>query len=251
MAMRKLIYRIREAAPNWVEQELRVYGPANDLDAFCARAVTGSFAAAARPKDQASFLFDRACPRRGNERKIDEPRVAMLHRFVRSNVEALFDLETGWKHPTNFYTQRLVREWPTLSFSVAVSEDMGNFGGVIVGIQGEVTDLVWPQGRLREQRRRVRSLLSRWRKLTTSGRPWILTIPPVFRKQVRFPVDGVFTDEYAFGLYLQDEKDVRALLRTRKVTGVWHRGPRGQLRRVTLRELRRAPRRASEPLPKK
>ena len=56
--------------------------------------------------------------------------------------------------------------WPELSFACSVNEDMGTFGGIVMVLDGEVTNLVRDYGTRKYKRRRhaphVRASLKRW-----------------------------------------------------------------------------------------
>lgn len=223
--------------PNWVDQDLFVIGPAVDLDRFCKRAVTGKFGRARTWREEPAFRFDRACPLRGKEKRIDEHQSAILYRYVRSLTAAYFQLQTSWSYSEHFFLTRLPRDWPTLQFCCAVNEDMGNFGGVLAGIDGNVTDLVSAPSDVRAQRKRVRGLLREWRRIALQDRPWMVQIPLRYARRVTYGVDAVFKDEYANILYLRSERDVRRLVRRRKAALVLRKGARGVWTKV--RELSR------------
>jgi hypothetical protein len=215
--------------PNWVDQDLFVIGPPSDLERFCERGVTGTFGRARKSwRDEPTFRFDRACPLCGTEKRLDEHRSAILYRYVRSHTEAYFQLQTSWSYPEHFYLTRLTRDWPTLQFCCAVNEDMGNFGGVVAGIDGNITDLVSAPNDVRAQRKLVRQLMREWRRVASRDRPWMVQLPLRYIQRVQYGVDAVFEDEYANVLYLKSERDVRRLVRGRKSAVVYGRGARGK-----------------------
>lgn len=219
--------------PNWVDQDFFVIGPPSDLETFCERAVTGTFGRARRSwRDEPTFRFDRACPLRGKEKRLDQHRSAILYRYVRSQTEAYFHLQTSWSYPEHFYLTRFAKEWPTLQFCCAVNEDMGNFGGVLASIDGNVIDLVSAPNDVPAQRKLVRRLLREWRSVTTRDRPWVVQLPLRYIQRVQYGVDAAFEDEYTNVLYLKSERDVRRLVRRRKSAAVYRRGARGKWKKA-------------------
>jgi hypothetical protein len=94
----------------------------------------------------------------------------------RTRTEAFFGMRTSWDYPAAFYA-RLPEHWPTLTFFGAINEDMGQCGGVIVVLNGEVHDLVRdyaPAYNRRQHRRDVRAILTRLAVVLVEGRPWRL-----------------------------------------------------------------------------
>ena len=86
--------------------------------------------------------FTRLCPLKNRERKdtYTHPSGVVLTHF-RTRTQATFSMITSWDYPAEFYA-RLTKHWPSLSFICSVNEDMGQFGGVLMVLDGEVVNLV-------------------------------------------------------------------------------------------------------------
>jgi len=121
--------------------------------------------------------------------------------------------------------------------SVSLHHNMQNFGGLVAGIDGVVTDLVrgftdlfvgarLPYNR-RAHVRRVRALNARWSRLALEGRPFLVMLPPSARRRVRYDVDATL-DQGGTDLYLRTEAECRRLLRRRRHALVWRRSPRNE-----------------------
>ncbi len=61
--------------------------------------------------------------------------------MYRTRTQAFFSMITSWDYPAEFYA-RLALHWPTLAFACSVNEEMGSFGGIVIGVNGEATNLV-------------------------------------------------------------------------------------------------------------
>lgn len=220
--------------PNWVDQEFVVVGPREDLDRFCGLAVTGNFRADHTLDDEPTFHFDRVCPiTTADERDYaDEPRTAVLFQFLRSRTQASFSMQSSWTFPEHFYKTRLLRDWPTLQFCCAINEDMGQFQGLMAGIDGVVTDHVEsaeaPYDR-RRYLRRIRALKRRWAGVERAGRPWVVVLPVRFRARAQYAADATF-DVYGHMFHLPTEAEVRPLVRGRVAVRVYRRSKAGHLR---------------------
>ena len=123
--------------PNWIEQELHVVGSKSDVDRF----VRTGFSRQA--KDRIDDLLDlrRLCPLKRGEPKstyTHDSAVVLLH--FRTRTQAFFSMMTGWDYPAEFYA-RLAIHWPSLAFACTVNGEMGDFGGIIVVLDGKVVNL--------------------------------------------------------------------------------------------------------------
>jgi hypothetical protein len=222
--------------PNWVDQELVVMGPRDELDRFCALAVAGNFRADHSLDDEPTFHFDRVCPITEADARDyeDEHRNAFLLTFLRSHTQASFAMQSSWMYPEHFYRIRLPRDWPALQFCCAVKEEMGQFQGLIAGIGGAVTDLVestdTPYDR-RRHLRRCRTLKRRWAEVERAGRPWVALLPLRFRTRARYAADATF-DVYGHTFHLPSETEVRRFVRGRAAVRVYRSTRTGNLREV-------------------
>jgi hypothetical protein len=160
--------------PNWVAQNLFAVGPKSIVDRFvrvgfkrCRRDACGC--------GDDELIFTRLCPLKRSERKIaysHDSGVVLAH--YRTRTQACFWLITSWDYPAEFYA-RLPKGWPGLTFACAVNEDMGQFGGVIVVIDGEVHNLVRDYDSDYDRpghRREVRAVLKRYFAFLVRDRAW-------------------------------------------------------------------------------
>jgi len=219
--------------PNWVEQNLHVIGPKHEIDRF----IRTGFKR--RRLHQDTLSFTKLCPLSRSEPKdtyTHEGGVVLIH--FRTRTEAHFAMQTSWDYPAAFY-QRLPKYWPNLTFVCAVNEEMGQCGGVIAVMQGEVHELVRDFDASydrRQHRRQVRSVLRRVDALVAKGRPWRL-MPYSAWEHRYIPFDAVFDDEFWFYFRTREEMTAfAARYRSRYaghlVAGVW--------RRTSLRRARSA-----------
>jgi hypothetical protein len=213
--------------PNWVDQEFAVTGPAEDIDRFCARAVTGNFRRDHTLDDEPTFLFSGVCPMRPEDRRecAEEHVDGVLFRFARTHIQAHFNVQTSWDFPRHFYLRRLPRDWPRLSFCCAVNEDMGNFGGVVAGFDRNAVDAVVDYGAGYDRKahsRMVRSVIARWIRLLEADRPWRVTRPLRYRSLTSYQAFATF-DEMAHQLNFDTEEECRRFARRYKEATVQHR----------------------------
>ena len=75
----------------------------------------------------------------------------------------------------NFY-KRLPIDWPDLAFGGAVNGEMGDFGGVLMALDGEFVDVVRDYGvagyERRKHAREGRRVMTRWTHFLIKGREW-------------------------------------------------------------------------------
>jgi len=185
--------------PNWVEQSFAIVGPKEDIDRFCALAVTGDFRRDHTLEDEPTFRFSDVCPIRRPERRQcqDEHETGVLCRFVRTDIQAQFEIQTAWDFPRHFFLERLPRDWPRLAFCCAVNEDMESFGGIVAGFNGAATCAVEDYDGdydPKAHRRPARSLLTRWNRLIQDGRPWRVQLPLRDRSRTVFKGAATFDD---------------------------------------------------------
>jgi hypothetical protein len=202
--------------PNWVEQVLHVVGPKAELDHF----IHTGFIPHARGEMDDLIDFTRLCPLKKRERKdtyTHSSGVVLSH--FRTRTQAMFMVITSWDYPAKFYA-RLARQWPELVFVCAVNEDMGQFGGVIMMLNGEHVDLVRDYDadyRPRAHAREVRALLKRWYWFLTVDRSWRL-IADVHLSKRSIPYDAHFDDDGWFYFRTREElAQFRARYRSRHV----------------------------------
>jgi hypothetical protein len=53
----------------------------------------------------------------------------------RARTQAFFGMVTSWDYPAEFYA-RLAKHWPSLGFICAVNGEMGDFGGIVMALDG-------------------------------------------------------------------------------------------------------------------
>jgi len=124
--------------PNWTEQTLHVVGPKVELDCF----IRTGYTRKSREQFDNLLHFDRLCPlKRGDPKSTytHDNGVVLIH--FRTRTQASFSMITSWDYPAEFYA-RLAKRWPTLSFACSVNGEMGDFGGMIVSIEGKTVSLV-------------------------------------------------------------------------------------------------------------
>ena len=213
--------------PNWVSQEFAIIGPAEDIDRFCARAVTGNFRADAPLDDEPTFLFSTVCPIRPRDRRacVDEHENGVLFRLLRTDIQAHFSIQTSWDFPRHFYLTRLLRDWPRLSFCCALNEDMESFGGVVGGFNGTVVDAVEDYEADYDRKahaRRVRAVTARWDRLLQADRPWRVERPLRFRTLAVYKGAATF-DDLGWQFWFSSEEDCRRFAKRYKVAAVLRR----------------------------
>ena len=223
--------------PNWVEQDLVVVGPREDMERFVSLAVEVPPRQEQRQGWLPVFAFNRVCPLRPDEERSAEgdPEDGLILQVTWSHTAAYFFIHSAWQHPQHFYLVRLLRDWPSLSFCCAVNEELNQFGGLIAGIDGAVTDLVWDYDSRYNRRShagRISSLKRRFGRVLRDGRPFQVFLR--FRPRplrVHYGVDATF-DQDGWPLYLRTEAECRRLIRNRpdaivlrqsRASGQWRR----------------------------
>jgi hypothetical protein len=213
--------------PNWVEQTLHVAGRKTDVDRFIK---TGFLP---RTKGQFDHLLDlhRLCPlERGEPKETYTHDSAVVLERSRTKTQAAFEMITSWDYPARFYA-RLAVHWPTLAFCCTVNEEMGSFGGLLVVLNGEVTDLVEDYGTAeysrRAHKRRIRKALDGWGAFLTAGRDWRL-VPKEPWVRLSRPFDAHFDEDGWYYFRSRDEMlkfraRYGALAASRRVDGEWRR----------------------------
>jgi hypothetical protein len=207
--------------PNWVFQDLHVVGSQAEIDRFFE---TGFIA---KKGDEIDDLLDfmRLCPLRSRERKDTYPHdsgVVLTH--FRTRTQAVFSMITSWDYPAEFY-KRLAKHWPELAFVCSVNEDMEQFGGMLMVLNGVVSDRVQDYAGKYDSRghaREVRALLKRWFAHVTAGRNWRLMCDPGRRKAL--PVDAHFDDDLRF--YFRTREELARFKRRYKSGAVMRRDGR-------------------------
>lgn len=182
--------------PNLVYQTLHVVGQKTDIDAF----IRAGFVRARRKDTNDELVFAKLCPLTRADTKdtyTHKSGVVLIH--SRTRTQALFAFITSWVYPTVFY-QRIPRYWPQLSFACVVDEDMGNFGGAIWVMGGEVWNCVRDldmdydrRGHLRE----MRVAAKRWTSFLVEDRHWRL-LPDEPWENKYMPFDAHFDEDFWF-----------------------------------------------------
>ena len=157
----------RQTCPTGLNKKFAIIGSAEDIDRFCALAVTGNFRSDHELADEPTFLFAKVCPIRPRDRRAcaDEHGDGVLfglsvHILRRTSRFVLRGLSAA------FYLNRLLRDWPHLSLCCAVNEDMNSFGGIVAGFEGVAVNAVEDYDTKYDRKahaRRARALLTRWR----------------------------------------------------------------------------------------
>ena len=213
--------------PNWVEQQLHVVGAKAEVDRFIRTGYTR------RSKQEFDNLLHlhRLCPLERREPRslyTHDSAVVLMH--FRTKTQAAFNMITSWDYPAEFYA-RLPQHWPSLNFVCTVNEEMGSFGGIVMGLNGEVTDLVEDYGEpaysRRSQSRRIRAALDRWGESLTAGRDWRL-VPDQAWEHRSMPFDAHFDDDFWFFFRSREEMSgfrerYRTMMPLRRVGGEWKR----------------------------
>ncbi|HXG89470.1 MAG TPA: hypothetical protein VNJ02_14160 [Vicinamibacterales bacterium] len=189
--------------PNLVFQDIHVVGAQADIDRFVA---TGFIKKKPGTGDDDVLDFKRLCPLRSRERKdtyISDSGLVLRH--FRTRTQALFSIVTAWEHPAEFY-KRLPNHWPELAFVCSINEDMEQFGGVLMVLDGVVSDRVEAYGSeydARAHARAVRAVMKQWFAKLTDGRDWRLMCFPGRRRSV--PFDVHFDDDQRFYFRSREE----------------------------------------------
>ncbi len=191
--------------PNWVEQGLHVVGSKMEVDRF----IRTGFVR--RNKDQFDDLLflRRLCPlRRGEPKTTSTHDSAVVLMRYRTRTQAFFEMITSWDYPAEFYA-RLGMDWPSLSFACTVNGEMGDFGGIVIALDGDVVDLVRDYGdkgySRRTHARQVRAALKRWHTSLTADRDWRLVAHTPWKHR-SMPFDAHFDDDFWF--YFRSREDM-------------------------------------------
>ena len=209
---------------NWVDQDLHVVGRKTAVDRF----IRTGFTRQCRGEWADWLHLDKLCPRRrGEKRDPHEPATAGVLGHVRTRTQALFSMQTRNMYPAAFY-QRLATKWPDLSFVTSVSEDMNNFGGIVMVLDGKVTDLVReydPGYNRRSHAREIRPIVKRWGEFLTAERPWSV-IPKTAIEPGSLPFDAHFDDNFWFFFRTREDAPAfraryGAVRVMRRVNGKW------------------------------
>jgi hypothetical protein len=189
--------------PNWVEQEVHVVGAKADVDRFIRIGLIRR-----RPGEMEDVLdFERLCPLKSSDRKdiYTHPSGVVLSYF-RTRTQANISMITSYDYPAEFYT-RLPYHWPELAFACSINEDMGQFGGILVVLNGEVINLVRDYNldySRRSHGREVREVLRRWSLFLTEDRPWRVVARAPWEHR-SMPFDAHFDGDFWFYFRTRDE----------------------------------------------
>lgn len=189
--------------PNWVEQILSVAGPKTEIDRF----IRTGLVRHRRDEMDDVLDFERLCPLKSRDRKdtyTHQSGVVLC--YFRTRTQAMFSMITSWDYPAEFYA-RLPRHWPALAFGCSVNEDMGQFGGILLVLNGEVINLVRDYNTdysLRSHRREIRAAQKRWSLFLTQHRPWRVDVHAPW-KHKSMPTDAHFDDDFRFYFRTRDE----------------------------------------------
>ena len=211
---------------NWTEQDLHVVGPQREIDRFLRKGFT-----CGGPRQSEDLLhFRRLCPlKRGEPRDTYTPDVGVVLGHVRTRTQALFSMITRWDYAAEFHN-RLPRHWPRLSFACSVNGEMGDFGGVIVSVDGQAHNLVrdYDSTYVRAAHRcEIKRLLQRWSTVLEAGRDWCV-IPDRIWNHTPIPFDAHFDDDFVFFFRSREEiarfkARYKASWPMRRVGGKWRR----------------------------
>ena len=174
--------------------------------------------------------FTRLCPLKNRERKdtYTHPSGVVLTHF-RTRTQATFSMITSC------ISRRVLRaaheHWPSLAFIWSVSQDIGQFGGVLTVLDGEVVDLVRDYRVVdysrRAHGRQIRALLKRFHPFLIDGRPWRL-VPHAAWERRFMPFDAHFDDDSWF--YFRTRDEIVRFKRRYKWRGVMRRADHGWVR---------------------
>jgi hypothetical protein len=211
--------------PNWVDQELHVLGPKTDIDRF----VRVGFRRAGGRHWVDHLRLTRLCPIPLAERTDETHRSAWVLMRCRTRTEAFFSIRTRYSHPADFY-QRLPKFWPRLTVFASVNEELGQAGGVVIVIEGQVHDLVRDYDAdydRRQHTKEVRAILKRLEEDMLEGRAWRI-LPRNAWKHRYMPFDAWFAEDGWFYFRTRDEMAsfaarYRAQAPMRLAGGVWKR----------------------------
>jgi len=205
--------------PNWTEHELHVVGKKADIDRF----VRVGYRKRERELD-----FARLCPPRPGE--VYQPDCGLVNIHCRTKTQAFFGMVTAWDYVPNFYEQ-LPTHWPDLAFGCAINAEMGDFGGVLMALDGEIVDLVREYGAKgydrRKHAREVGRVMKRFTQFLTEGREWRVLAHDAWEHR-SMPVDAHFDDDFSFYFTTREEmtafrKRYRTFFPMRLVAGQWQR----------------------------
>jgi hypothetical protein len=188
--------------PNWVDQELHVLGPKADIDRF----VRVGFGRAGGPHWVDHLRLTRLCPIPRAERTDETRQTAWVVMRCRTRTEAFFSIRTRYNHPVEFY-QRLPKFWPRLVVFASVNEELGQAGGIVAVMNGEVHDLVRDYDAdydHRQHKKEVRAVVKRIDELVLDGRPWRI-LPCTAWTHRYIPFDAWFAEDMWFYFHTRDE----------------------------------------------
>lgn len=208
---------------NWTQQDLHVVGAKREIDRFIRKGLTRGGLPSEKLLD-----FRRLCPlKRGEPKDTYTPDVAVVLGHFRTRTQALFSMITRWDYVAEFHA-RLPRHWPDLNFACSVNGEMGDFGGVIVCLDGETHNLVRDYDAhyvRRAHSREITRLLRRWSTFLEAKRDWCL-VPDEAWKHTPIPFDAHFDDDFVFYFHSREDlarfkaryKTSRAM---RRLDGKW------------------------------
>jgi hypothetical protein len=138
-------------------------------------------------------------------------------------------MQTRWDYAPEFHA-RLPRHWPTLAFACSVNGEMGDFGGIIVSLNGQSHNLVrdYDVGYVRRTHsREITRLLRRWNGFLTEGRDYCL-VPRRPWERPSMPFDAHFNDDFMF--YFRSRESIvkfknryKSMMAMRRIGNEWTR----------------------------
>lgn len=156
--------------PNWTFQQLHVVGSKAGIDSF----IRTGFTRASVPGDDDELHFDRLCGTPAPKARGAELQDGVVLIYWRTSRQACFHLITAWDYPAWFY-ESLAAQYPSLSFCCVVSGEMGDFGGLVMSLEGEFVDQVYEFDGSYSRRAHLRAAnksMTRWMSFVTRGRDW-------------------------------------------------------------------------------
>lgn len=209
---------------NWTEQDFHVVGSKTDIDRF----IRTGFSRHGPQQTDDLLDFRKLCPlKRGEPKDTYSPDLGVVLSHFRTRTQALFAMITRWDYAPEFHA-RLSRHWPGLAFACSVNGEMGDFGGVIVTLNGETHNLVRDYDGdyvRRTHARDIKRVLRQWGAFLDDGRDFCL-IPDKAWKHRSMPFDAHFDDDFVFFFRSREEvARFRGRYKTsgamQRVKGVW------------------------------
>jgi hypothetical protein len=219
---------------NWVTQDFHVHGKPADLQRF-RRALLAPVRSGSRRLSDGVLYVARMFPDADPDATSEE--AVCVDWCQRSRCQLNYAFQTKFAYHDPFFRE-LAANWPELSFVVAVNDEMGTFGGIILGLDGRLEELVEDYNTAYNRRshaQRCRHALRRWFARLREGRDWMVggSVQPTPDLDATFNDEGrlFFRSAEACWAYMDAlPPGQRALVMRRTADDRWVRARRARTR---------------------